>query len=181
MKCMEREELFAYLHRLLELREEGSVRAHVTECASCRGILEEYRSLDAALEDWKTVEPSPWFDARLRAAVQSGEVTQPGWSWFGLGRLRWAVPAVAVVLVLVTSVLILRTRQVRHASQHMLSQVARKAGAPAAGMGAAQAAGEPAEEELSLYQNLPVLEDYDLLANFEVLSELPKSEKQVEN
>jgi hypothetical protein len=91
------------------------------------------------------------------------------------------VPAVAVVLVLVTSVLILRTRQVRHASEQRPSQVARKAGAPAAGTEAAQATREPAEEELSLYQNLPVLEDYDLLANFEVLSELPKSEKQVEN
>jgi len=37
------------------------------------------------------------------------------------------------------------------------------------------------EEELNLYQNLAVLEDYDLLAEFDLLSELPKGESKVEN
>jgi hypothetical protein len=35
--------------------------------------------------------------------------------------------------------------------------------------------------ELTLDENLPVLENYDLLVNFEVLSELPKSEPPVED
>jgi hypothetical protein len=44
-----------------------------------------------------------------------------------------------------------------------------------------QTAATAEEDELSLYQNLSVLEDYDMLANFEVLSELPAGAKKVVN
>ena len=39
------------------------------------------------------------------------------------------------------------------------------------------------EEELTLYKDLPVLEDqdYDMLANFDVLSELPRGDMKVDN
>jgi len=37
------------------------------------------------------------------------------------------------------------------------------------------------EEEVKLYQNLFMLEDYDLLAEFDLLSELPKGETKVDN
>jgi len=46
---------------------------------------------------------------------------------------------------------------------------------------AARPQAPPGEDELTLYENLPVLENYDLLANFDVLSELPKRDKQVAN
>ncbi len=182
MSCMDREKLFAYSHQLLEPDEEGEVRAHVSGCAHCRGIVEQYGKLETALEEWKPVEPSPWFDERLRAAVERAEAPSSA-GWLGLLGVRWLAPALATVLVVVGSVVVLR--QFRHASHPALSQVGQKATAAAA---PAQAPAQPeaseaeaGQEELSLYRNLAILEDYDMLADFEVLSELPKSEKQVDN
>jgi hypothetical protein len=37
------------------------------------------------------------------------------------------------------------------------------------------------EDEVSLYENLSTLEDYDMLANFDVLSELPQGAPKVVN
>lgn len=175
MKCMEREKLFGYIHHLLEGREAGEVRSHVAECAPCRGVLDEYRKLDTALEEWKPIEPSPWFDARLRARVEQSAVESRGARLYGV--LGWLAPALAVVLVVV-SVTIVRVRNSGHGSQG--PQAARNASTTSPGVSVAQEV-EPGQEELNIYQNLPVLEDYDVLANFEVLSELPKSEKQVDN
>jgi hypothetical protein len=181
MSCVEREKLFAYSRHLLEPSEEGEVGAHVSGCSHCRGIAEQYQKLEAVLEEWKPVEPSPWFDVRLRAAVERAEAPSAG--WLGLLGIRRLVPALAAVLVVVGLVVVLR--QSRHASAPALSQVGQKATAAAA---SAQAPAQPeaseaeaGQEELSLYRNLPILEDYDLLTDFEVLSELPKSEKQVDN
>ncbi len=180
MSCMGREKLFAYSHHLLEPSGEGEVRTHVSGCAHCRGIVEQYQKLEAALEEWKPVEPSSWFDARLRAAVERAEAPSSA-GWLGLLRVRWLAPALATVLVAVGSVVVLR--QSRHASHPALSQAGQKAAAPAVQAPAQPEAteAEAGQEELSLYRNLAILEDYDMLADFEVLSELPKSEKQIDN
>lgn len=184
MKCLEREKLFAYIHHLAEPREVGEVRAHVAECPQCRGVLGEYRRLDAVLEEWRPTEPSPWFDARLRAAVQRTEAAHSPSSLFGIQKLRWLAPALAVVVVFATYAVVFRNRQSDNASRFTPGQATARAVALApAVLAPPRPVGhvEPWQEELSLYENLPVLEDYDFLANFEVLSELPKSEHRVEN
>jgi hypothetical protein len=180
MSCMDREKLFAYSHQLLEPIEEREVGPHVSGCARCRGIVEQYEKLEAALEEWKPVEPSPWFDARLRAAVERAEAPSSA-GWLGLLGVRWLAPALATVLLVVGSVVVLR--QSRHASHPALSQAGQKAAVAPAQVPAQPEASEAqaGQEELSLYRNLSILEDYDMLADFEVLSELPKSEKQVDN
>ncbi len=177
MKCVEREKIFAYMHDLLESREEGQVRAHLAECARCRGIIGEYRRLDAVLEEWKPVEPSPSFDARLRAAIERAAPARASSGWLALPSLGWLAPTVVVLLVVVSSVFVVRMRHARHHSETVRPQAA---GGRASSVRAVSES-EPVQDELTLYEDLPVLEDYDLLANFEVLSELPKSESQVEN
>lgn len=195
MKCVEREQLFAFTHQMLEPREEGEVRAHLAECSECRAVAEEFRQLDAVLDEWKATEPSPWFDTRLRAVLAAAEEKRAARPLFGL---RWAqllVPAVVVALVVFGVLLLRRSPQapqpVARQQSPQVSQPARavppetqpkqlaKAQPPAVTQ--AQTTAAAGEDELSLYQNLPVLEDYDLLVNFDVLSELPARGKRIVN
>src|SRR5712692_1793195 len=142
MKCLEREKLFAYRHQLLDGREEGAVRAHLAECGPCRAALDEYRRLDSVLEEWKAVEPTPGFDARLRAGLEQS-ATAPasnlwglGWSpiW-GSGSLRWLAPALALAMVVVVSVVALRMHPSSPAPGSAVPQVAQPP-VPTAGFGA---------------------------------------------
>jgi len=180
MKCIEREDLFAYVHRMLELRDEEKVRAHIELCPRCQEAVEEFRKLDAVLEEWKSAEPSPWFDARVRAAVAASKPAEPPRVFFGLQWGRWLAPALVGVLVVVGSLVVLRLRQPHEVPQPVARQEAAKPVTPAPPPAVTPAV-ESEADELSLYQNLPVLEDYDMLADFEVLSEIPKGAKKVVN
>jgi hypothetical protein len=203
MKCCEREQLFAYCQRLLAADEEEKVRAHVAECAACRAVVGEYEKLDTLLDDWQPAEPSPWFDARVRAAIAAdssrAESARPR---FGLVWVRWLAPAVGLAVVLVAVLVVWRSHrpQVHPVTQAVIpaaapqvpQNVANPVSAPAVKPApalqivqtrpvSAQPAAAAADEDLRLYEDLSVLEDYDLLAGFDVLSELPKGEKEVAN
>lgn len=209
MKCLEREQLFASAHGMLEPREEAGVRTHVADCRRCREIIEAYRKLDAALDEWKPAEPSAWFDARLRATLAVEGEGGIGRALTTLQWARWLVPAALLALVVFSIVLV---RQSRRIPQPVARQEATRPVQPAPAPQAEQPAQVrsqspsarqlqppvtaqtkspsaappqttvmPEEDELSLYENLQVLEDYDLLANFEILSELPGGGKKVAN
>jgi len=203
MKCCGREQLFAYCQRLLAADEEEKVRAHVAECAACRAVVGEYEKLDTLLDDWQPAEPSPWFDARVRAAIAADlSQAQSARPLFGLAWGRWLVPALGLALVLVAALVVWRSYRppVHPATQAVPPAVVPQAPqnvanpasppavkqAPIPQMARTQPAPTPpaataAREDLQLYQDLSVLEDYDLLAGFDVLSELPKGEKEVAN
>lgn len=203
MKCCEREQLFAYCQRLLVADEEEKVRAHAAECAACRAVVGEYEKLDTLLDDWQPAEPSPWFDARVRAAIAAdssrAESARP---FFGLAWVRWLVPALGLALVLVAALVVWRSHRspvhpatqaaapavVPRAPQNVANPVSAPAVKPAPALQivqtrpvSAQPAATAAGEDLQLYEDLSVLEDYDLLAGFDILSELPKGEKEVAN
>ncbi|MGH9449882.1 MAG: anti-sigma factor family protein [Terriglobia bacterium] len=191
--CVKQERLFAYSSHTLDSREEAQVRAHLNSCASCRGVVARYANLDTVLEEWKPVEPSPWFDARARGRVASAAVARPRLSWTSFGLRTWTGVAAAVVLVVVTSVIALHpSRPARPGSvvpvkvttaSSLRTATAIPAPTPAPSIAAeAGAAGEstvaqsqPASQEMDLYRNLKLLENYDMLANFDVLSELPQA------
>ena len=195
MKCVEREEIFVFTHRMLEAREESEVRAHLAECSECRAVAEEFYRLDTVLDEWKPTEPSPWFDTRVRAALAAEEKERAARPLFGLRWAQWLVPAVVVVLVVLGVVLLRRSppnpQPVAQQSPPAVTQPAptvppetqpqQVAQAQAPAVTQQPTAGTAEEDELSLYQNLPVLEDYDLLANFDVLSELPAKGKKLVN
>lgn len=167
-KCMGKEDLFAYANHLLETEAERGVRAHLGGCAACRAMVAEYQTLDALLDEWKPASPSAWFDARVRAAVAA----QPRrFAFFGF---RWAqVMAMACVVLMVTAASLMISR--RSVQLERNEQAAANITAKA-----------KVEEELTLYKDLPVLEDqdYDMLANFDVLSAVPRGDdgdNKVEN
>jgi len=177
--CFERAKLFAYCAKMLEGRDEAEVRAHLAECAACREVAEEYRRLDRVLDLWEPAEPSPWFDARVRAAVASVEEHAPGlWARLlaGWGWSRWLAPAmVAMMAVVVSTVMVERPGLFRH-TVTQTAQTARLA--PGAQAGASPSGAQVTEEEGTAAE---VSDDYDLLANFDIISELPKTGTQVVN
>ncbi len=195
MKCLNREELFATMHHLLDAREKAAARAHLAECAACRSLLDEYQRLNEALEEWEPVEPSPAFDARLLEAVREVERERalrwsflPDWMrpapmrYIGAGLRRpaqagWLAPACVLLVVVTGSIVLVRTSR----KTHPFVQPRQERGVELSASNGNAAPAETAEEELNLYKELPVLENYDLLADFDVLSELHPGGQKVED
>ena len=161
MKCNDREKLFEFVEHMLKPREEEAVQSHVAGCSECGRIVEEYQKLHVTLDDWKAAEPTPWFDARVRASAASSGVEARGFPI--MGRMRTlAVGVLSLFLVVGSFVAVHRYRLRENA---MANQIWNNGQGPAF----------TADQEVKMYENLPVLEDYDMLANFDVLSELPQS------
>jgi len=168
-KCLNREQLFAYATHLLEPCEADSARLHVEHCAVCLQVVSAFQKVDTVLDEWKSVPPSGAFDARVRAVVNS---YRPRFSIFGLRWIQVLAPVCLLVLMVTTSLIFVRERKA-----HILNN------GPSQTTQIQNASTAQADEELTLYQNLPVLEDedYDMLADFDVLSELPHGDNKVAN
>lgn len=188
--CFKREVLFAYANRMLHERERAGVEAHIGVCAACRTAVAGYQKLDAVLGEWKPAEPSAWFDAHARARIESSDAL-PAWhAWQFSGWKRWAGVAAIVALAIIASLVAFHTFRQRNSSAtvtvataaHTAPAVQLEASAPPAPCDikpsttahATVAPAESASQEMDLYENLKVLENYDMLANFKVLSELPQ-------
>jgi anti-sigma factor RsiW len=175
MKCNHRETLFLFVHQMLGPVEADVVRRHVADCAHCARAADEFRKLDAALDDWIAAGPSPWFDTTLRARVAASEQRNSG--FFGFGRVRALAAGVAAMALILIAVVVFNHQKVAEINQPPSSQqrpVAITTGprVPATTEAARQPL--PAEEQLKMDENLRVLEDYEVVANFDALSELPQ-------
>jgi anti-sigma factor RsiW len=100
MKCEEvSKELVAYLDRRINSGDRVEMERHLAICAGCHARAEDFRKLWGALDEVPMLEPSPAFDARLRARIAA----EPGPQWF-----RWFVPqwrlAFSMALLLTLSV-----------------------------------------------------------------------------
>jgi anti-sigma factor RsiW len=126
--------------------ERREVNSHLAGCAVCRARVDEFGKLSSVLGELPFVEPSFGFDAQLRARIASAEA-RPNW-------LSWLVPsprltcAMGVLLVL----------SVWFAARPL-------------GVGSTKPL--TAENQFQMINNLPVLEDYDVVSNFDALSDLP--------
>src|SRR5579863_7654803 len=178
--CFERELLMSYATRLLDLAEASKVEAHLAGgCETCRAVVNEYHTLDSVLEEWKPAEPSPWFDARLRAAIASRGSEKRGFRGFEWRALtpwpRW-IPALAAAQVVMVSVVAVGVQR-----DHVGSGNARKTQASMSqpggttvgalrGPGTVQAGSEEAGTAETAQQ---AAQDDEMLTNFDILSELP--------
>jgi anti-sigma factor RsiW len=192
MKCMEREQLFAYVHHLMEEREAEEVRGHLAECAHCRAAVAKQERLHALLDEWEPREPSPWFDTHVKAAITAAEQQEAGRGVFAWPWARAVAAAVALLAVIIVGLLVFHTQgpqePVRPLAQKEPPAVQQPAETPQAPTVAqSQPAAPPpdqetsAQDEITMYENLGILEDYELLAGFDVLSEIPVGEKKVAN
>jgi hypothetical protein len=137
-----------YIDGRLKENERQEVAKHLASCASCQLRVEEFRAVSGLLDELPVIEPSPAFDARVHALVAAEPVKQSWWAWLHVS------PRVAFA----ASMLLLATLWLGF-YQH--PQPALPWG------GNSQVADE------QMMQDLPVLEDHDVLSNFEPLKELP--------
>jgi hypothetical protein len=199
MKCLETERLIRYAYRLMDEPAASEVRRHVEECSRCREIVEQHGRLDAILNEWKAAEPTPEFDARVRQAVDAQQARIEGWGFWGWQWVRGL--ALASLGVMIVAGVVWFTQS--HHRTSNLSPVATQQPQPAGGARISgqtsnpQTPAEAAQADVTPAQHVPKLEsasatsnddkdaqameDYDLAANFDLLSEIPKGERRVAN
>jgi len=198
MNCPELERLIQFAYSLLEKEEIAQVSAHLSDCARCRELVAGYQRLDKVMDEWKVGEPSPWFDARVRQAVGGTTATGESRVFWGLGWVKALALASLLILVVAGATWMAH----RHPAAPSVATAPSPPPAPqkAAQSPAVVAQARPVTIKPALKKqavpepvvkpeaNAPESEDAsssvnddDLLANFDILSELHKGTGQVAN
>jgi anti-sigma factor RsiW len=162
MNCKEIEvHAIEYLDGKLAGENLQAVERHLRGCAACSGRLRGFSHVSGLLDSWNSIEPSASFNARLAQRLASPASGAVGW-WEQLGRkLQWfpvGKPALAGALLGMVLFGVILARYYPGASQTLTP-------APASTPIVASIA--DSNDEL-----VPVLQNLDLLSNFEVLQEL---------
>jgi hypothetical protein len=93
--------------QIFEATPSAEVKAHLSACGDCARVWQATQGTMALLDDWKQPEPSPFFDAKLRARLQQLKeeeaLASRGWfSWLrkpAFGMPVWR-PLTAAVMVM---------------------------------------------------------------------------------
>jgi len=145
----------AYFDGHASAAERRDVEAHVEACGACAQRAAEYRALWGVLDELPAIAPSASFDAAVRARVASEAPARPSWKWFVPSpRLAFAVSCLLVLSV------------------WFASRPAQVAPLPVASATAVTAQAS-SEADFRMINDLPELENYDVLTNFDALSDLP--------
>jgi anti-sigma factor RsiW len=149
--------LVEYLDGRAKPAERHAVEEHLSGCASCRLRAEEFRMVWTALDDLPEISASPAFDASLRARIAAEPAPRSFWDWLPSPRLAFAVTALLVMSVWLSSVPRVTTHpsMISHATESI------------------QTSKVTAESDFGMIRDLPVLENYDVVSKFDALSELP--------
>jgi anti-sigma factor RsiW len=127
---------------------------HLAACAGCRERAAEFRRLWSVLEE----APAPALSASFDAAVRERMAREPRradvWTWLGVRLMPSPRMALAMAATMALSIWL---GSVRPGVAPVIAPVAQQEG----------------ETEFSMIQDLPVLEDYDVVASFDALAELP--------
>jgi anti-sigma factor RsiW len=140
-------DILPYIDGRLQEERRAGVEKHLKTCAACQLRTDRLRAVTRLLDELPVIEPSTAFDTRVRALL-AGEPLKPSW----LARLRFSPRA-----VFATSLLLLAT---------LWLGFYERPSTPASPWS------DPKVADEQLIQDLPVLEDHDLLSNFEPLKEL---------
>ena len=135
--------MLGYIDGRLKESERAEVEKHLASCSPCTLRVEEFRAVSGLLDELPVIEPSPEFDARVHALVAAEPVKKDWWAWL---RVSPRIALVASALLIAALWLGFYGRPVAPPVQ---------------------------VDDAQLMQDLPVLEDHDVLANFEPLKELP--------
>jgi anti-sigma factor RsiW len=139
--------ILGYVDGRLKESERLELEKHLSTCAPCRVRVEEFRSVSGLLDELPVIEPSPEFDTRVRALVAAEPVKQGWWAWLHVSPRV----AFAASMLLLAAIWLGVYRQPQTQLPWSNPQVA----------------------DEQMMQDLPVLEDHDVLTNFEPLKELP--------
>ena len=122
------------------------VDQHIQSCADCATRLAEFRQTMALLDEWKTPEPSPYFDVRLRARLREEAAKATAWwQW-----VRKPALAISLGLLMVVSITLVRTDAGREKQQVISEDIVAEPGTPVGDL-------------LALDKNNELYSDFDLL------------------
>ncbi len=164
MNCKELERYAIEFMEGAAFREREAVEQHLAACPACAERLRVFSDVSRLLDGWEGIQPSATFDTRLGQRIAAQPVA-PGW-WErltgGLLRFPSASPALAGAAL---AVVLVAVALVRYDPFSLSTPATEPQPAPVTLVSADA-------DELTLYQDLPVLENWDMLSNFEVLQEL---------
>jgi hypothetical protein len=148
--------------------------------------VEQCGRLDAVLSEWTAAEPGAGFDARVRQSIESEQARRASWSFWSW---QWArqlgmVAAGILVVVGVSWLAHFHRGTIRNSPVAMRQQPTGGAQTPPpAGLIPAQRAPKPGTAGAASMddKDAQAMEDYDLAANFDLLSEIPKGGARVAN
>ena len=145
MSCSRMEKwMLPYVDGRLKGSEASEVEKHLAACAACRLRVNEFRVVSGLIDELPQIEPSPAFDLRVHARVAAEPVKKSWWAWYTPSP-RIAFAASALLLAAIWM-----GSQKDGASRTDDAQIQR------------------------INQDLPVLENYDVISTFEPLNELPQ-------
>jgi anti-sigma factor RsiW len=167
MNCKQMESCaIEYLDGKLERKQAEAVARHLADCAVCAERMHAFSDVSSQLDAWEPVQPSALFNARLQQRILAEPARPAGWRdrlalWLPVN--SFGRPALAGALLGL-----------------MLFAVVLERYTPATSVPASQATASTAlvattfegPDDLTLYQDLPVLENLEFLRNFDVLQEL---------
>jgi anti-sigma factor RsiW len=145
MSCTRMEsKILGYVDGRLKESERLEMEKHLSACGACQLRVNEFRAVTSLLDEVPQIEPSPAFDVRVRARVAAEPVKQGWWAWF--------TPSPRVAFA--ASLLLLATVWIgsRPPDPRTLT----------------------AADEAQINQDLPVLENFDVLSDFGALTDLPQ-------
>jgi anti-sigma factor RsiW len=136
--------ILGYVDGRLKESERAEVEKHLADCGPCRLRVQEFSAVSGLLDELPLIEPSPEFDTRVHALVAAEPAPKESW---------WAWLHVSPRIAFAASLLLV-----------MALYLGYRTGTPA---------GPLPNDDQAMMQDLPVLEDHDVLQNFEPLKSLP--------
>jgi anti-sigma factor RsiW len=151
MSCTKMENrILGYVDGRLKESERLEREKHLQACAACQVRVSEFRAVSGLLDELPVIEPSPAFDVRVRALVAAEPAKQSRWAWLTPSpRVAFAASMLVLAIVWLGS----RPPDVGNVLN-----------------------GSPSVTVIES-QDLPVLENFDVLANFEPLTDLSQPEQ----
>jgi anti-sigma factor RsiW len=147
MSCRRMEnKILAYVDGRLKESERLEMEKHLAACGACQLRVNEFRAVTSLLDEVPQIEPSTAFDVRVRARVAAEPVRQGWWAWF--------TPSPRVAFA--ASLLLLATVWIGYESKTQL---------PFA---------NPKEADAQMIEEMQVLDDQDVISNFDPLKDLPQ-------
>lgn len=146
MSCERMEnQILSYVDGRLKESDRAEVEKHLAGCPGCRVRVNAFRAVGSLLDELPQIEPSDAFDARVHARVAAEPKKRSSW-------LAWLTPSPRVAFAASLLLAAIIWVGVEH-RDHPVT----------------------APDEAQIEQNLPVLENYDVLSDFGALTDLSQS------
>jgi len=183
---LKEEAIVPYLDGRLSAVEREQLDTHLASCGECRERVNELRALMGVLAEWELDQPTPSFDAALRARLAEEAEQGIGWLtlrpayafWASAGRpIYGAALAAAVVIAAAVALWPPTTVELPPLPQAPGVAQAPRLSRPTA-PSLPPASQSNGNDTLAVLDNSVLLENYDMLTQFDILFEPTAEEKE---